>query len=94
MGYIYQGVNSTAYLQWQAWTKVMPAAGFHDRTRDYINNNPRRYFVKIRSAPADAEAAFAFVGKVCSDDGSTNQVDKNIVREADYLRGYHSTKYF
>jgi len=94
LGYQYQGQKSNAYLQYHAWTKIMLAFGFHDRNMDYIENNSRRYFVKIRSAPNIAWAAFKFVGKVCSDPDSINDVDLKTVSETDYLRSYLSSKYF
>jgi hypothetical protein len=92
MGYVYQGEKSAQYLEWHAWTKVLPAVGFHDFQRDL--ENPRRYFMKLRTIPAQVGAAFSFVGKTCDDVDATNSVDIVAVREADYLRGYHSTKYF
>jgi hypothetical protein len=92
MGYVFQGESSAYYLDWHAWTKTVSSSGFHDFKKD--PENPKLYFMKMRTIPGQVDAAFSFVGKTCSDDDATNQVDRTVVREADYLRGYHSTKYF
>ena len=92
MGYVYQGESSGYYLDWHAWTKVLPAAGFHDFKKD--SDNPRLYFMKLRTKPGQVDAAFRFVGRDCADDDASNDVNTDTVDIADYLRGYHSTKYF
>ena len=91
-GYVFQGEMSADRKFSHVWTKIMPAAGFHDRMRD--QKNRRRYFVKYQTLPELVDQTFQFVGKVCSDDGSTNEVDRGIVRLSDHLRAYYSTKYF
>ena len=58
------------------------------------NNNPRRYLVKLRSEPIVADLSFRFVGKVCDDADAINEVSTETAKRADYLRAYHSTKYF
>lgn len=91
-GYVFQGEISADRKFSHVWTKVMPAAGFHNRMRD--QKNPRRYFVKYQTFPELVDQTFQFVGKVCSDEGATNEVDRGIVHLSDHLRAYHSTKYF
>lgn len=91
-GYVFQGEISADRKFSHVWTKVMPAVGFHDRIRD--QKNPRRYFVKYQTFPELVDQTFQFVGKVCGDDGATNEVDRGIVRLSDHLRAYYSTKYF
>ena len=94
LGYEYQTKDSFYSLTNQAWTKIMPSKGFHDRTKGYINNNPRRYLVKLRSEPIVADLSFRFVGKVCGDADAINEVNTETAKKADYFRAYHSTKYF
>jgi hypothetical protein len=91
-GYEFQGEISADRQFSHVWTKVMPAAGFHDRMRD--QKNPRRYFVKYQTYPELVDQTFQFVGKVCSDEGATNEVDREMIQLSDHLRGYHATKYF
>ena len=91
-GYVFQGEMSADRKFSHEWTKVMPAAGFHDRMRD--QKNRRRYFVKYQTYPELVDQTFQFVGKVCSDDGATNEVDNAAVELSDHLRGYYATKYF
>ncbi len=92
IGYVFQGEKSTRYLEGHLWTNVLPATGFHDFQKD--PDNPRLFFMKMRTMPSQAAAAFRFVGRDCADDGASNNVNTDTVDLADYLRGYHSTKYF
>jgi hypothetical protein len=92
LGYTFQGEQSQDRQFSHVWTKVMPGKGFHDRMRDA--ENPRRYFIRYRSLPDWVGQHFSFVGKICSDNGATNNVEVNAVKIADHSRGIYSTKYF
>jgi hypothetical protein len=91
-GYVYhQPVLSDRWSH--HWTKIMPAAGFHD-----FRNHPeikRSYFIRYRSFPNFVGQNFSFMGKTCDDPGADNiGVELERVQRTDKLRAIYSTKYF